>query len=350
MEEVKQPERKPKHRWSLVLVILVVIACVAGIVVWKISDGGKEPSQQVVFVVGSKEVYLDEVHFCMLQNAMNLGLTRDSLENSTTKNGSSTADDYKNDILQVIMDYKVEALVAEEQGITLTEEEEKQARSEVIEYMSTVDGGVLYDLGITRDRLIEIFSERYLANKLEQTVKDDVEVEKANYCTIYLMMFPKIKMTEDGDYERQEDGVTPIMLSDEEIEKCKEDADAAYERLVAAEDVETVAKEYGVLTYSGEESNTPESFGEPFTEYAQSLKDGECSPVLETESCYAILKMITVNDEEIADQIMQHYRAEMEEEAVTEKKKEWYEQMGIGDEPEWKGNTWNQISLYDYVQ
>ena len=76
------------------------------------------------------------------------------------------------------------------------------------------------------------------------------------------------------------------------------------------------------VTYSGEESNTPESFGEPFTEYAQSLKDGECSPVLETESCYAILKMITVNDEEIADQIMQHYRAEMEEEAVTEKKKE----------------------------
>ena len=62
VEEVKQPERKPKHRWSLVLVILVVIACVAGAAIWKLSDAGKKSSEQVVFKVGSQEVYLDEVH------------------------------------------------------------------------------------------------------------------------------------------------------------------------------------------------------------------------------------------------------------------------------------------------
>ena len=281
---------------------------------------------------------------------MSLELTKEDLENTTAQDGSSAADYYKSQILQILMDYKVEAMVAKEQGITLTEEEEKQVRSDVVEYMSTIDGGTLYDLGISKDRMVEICSERYLTYKLEQSVKDEIEIEDTNYCTMYMMLFPKIKMTEDGDYERQEDGETPIMLSDEEIEKRKEDADAAYEKLVAGEDAEAVAKEYGVSVYSGEQSNTPESFGEPFAEYAQSLKDGECSPVLETEGCYAILKMITVNHEEIANQIMQYYRADLEEQAVTEKKKEWYEQMGIGDEPEWKGNIWNQISLYDYVQ
>ena len=114
--------------------------------------------------------------------------------------------------------------------------------------------------------------------------------------------------------------------------------------------MESIAEKYGVTTYSAEESNTPDSFGEPFNEYAESLSQDEYSPVIETESCYAIVKMINENNEEISEQIMTYYKADLEDELWEEKLSSWYEEMGVTDAPVFNGKVWDKISLYDYVQ
>ncbi len=353
MEKNQNTEKKKnnKHLMKYVLPILaVLVVFVVVIGLWKLSGEGDKPSDILVFTVGTEEVYLDEVHFCILQNVLDLGITAESMQNVTADDGTDAATYYKQEILDLIVEYKIEYMIAKEQGITMTEEEEKAVRNDVVEYLGQVDARLLNQWGIEQDTIYEIYRQRYLAHQLEKTVTDAVEVEEQKYCTIYMLLFPKIEMQEDGNYVTAEDGVTPIMLSDAAMQKRKEDADQALVELKDGADIEEVAEQYGVATYSSQESNMTSSFGEPFSQYAESLKTGEYSPVLDTESCYAILKMITENNEALAEQIMTYYRADVAKEELQEKRLEWREHLGIIHAPEFENRVWEKISLYDYVQ
>ncbi len=343
-------EKRGKRKKLLISVVFAVAGImIAAAVLWKISGAGTVPSQKSVFSIGGEEVFLDEVNLCILQNVMNIGIT-DNMLNTTSQDGSSMDDFYKDKILQVITDYKVEAKIAEQQGITLSEKDRDAIRVDAVEYMGTVDGRILKQLGITQERVIEIYTQRYLAHALEESVIKDLKVEEQKYCTMYMLLFPKVETDANGDYVREDDGETPVMLSEEDIKKKKEDCEKAYEELKDGADIEEIAVKYGVSNVSGEESNLAESFEKPFSEYAVKLKEGEYSPILETASCYGILKMITENNEEIAEQIMGYYKSDLEQETIDENKTKWYEEAGAGSGADFVGSTWENISLYDFVK
>lgn len=343
-----EADKRRRETISTIVVIAVLLILAAG-GLWVLSGEGNKPSDKLAFTVGEEEVYLDEVNFCILQNVVNLGITTDLLNNTKVDDGTSAAEYYKQEILELMSDYKVEYITAKKQGLAITEEEEQSVRSDAVQFMGSINGSVLSQLGITQDMVIEVYKQRYLAKKLEDTVTGDIETEEQRFCTMYMMLFPKVEMGEDGDYIRQEDGETPVMLSEEEIDKSRQDAEDAYQELIDGAELETVADKYGVTAYSGEESNLSGSFGEPFSQYAESLKDGEYSPVLETESCYAILKMITANNAELAEQIMSYYKADVAKEKIAEEKKRWYEEAGI-ESPKLNGSIWEKVSLYDFTQ
>lgn len=333
----------------MIIAILAVIAvAIRGL--WVLFGKEDKPSDTLVFIIGTEEVYLDEVNFCLLQNVLDYGLTAENIQNTTAEDGTDSASYYKQATLQWMMDYKVEYLTAMEQGITLTKEEEEEIQKNIVESLNRIDGRLLNRYGIDRDVIEEVYTQCYLAQKLEETVETDVELEEQKYCTMYIMLFPIIEMQEDGSYATAEDGVTPVLLSDAEIQQRKEDAESALLELNDGAEPEEVAEKYGVAAYSTEKSNLTGSFEEPFIQYAESLKAGECSPVIEIESCYGVVKMIEDNNEELAEQIMGYYKADLEKEALQEQRTKWYEQMGIGQTPEFKGRIWEQISLYDFVQ
>lgn len=346
-QEDEQGNRRIVKKVAIVITILAMFL----FVVWCLLFAKEsKPSDTLVFTVGTEKVYLDEVNFCILQNVLNRGLTAENLQNATTEDGLDSANYYKQTILEWIMDYKVEYMVAKEQGITLTKEEETEVQKDVVECLDQIDARLLKCWGIERQVIEEVYVQCYLAQKLEETVTKDVKVAEQKYCTIYIMLFPIIEMQEDGSYATGEDGVTPILLSEDAIQQRKEDADNALTELQDGADPEVVAEKYGVAAYSAEESNLTGSFEEPFNQYAESLKSGECSSVIEIASCYAIVKMIEENNAELAEQIMGYYQADLEKEALQEQRIKWYEQMGIGQTPDFKGETWDKISLYDFVQ
>ena len=346
----KEPNQRNRHLETVITVAIVVILVVlAAAGLWILSGEGNRPSDKLVFTVGEEKVYLDEVNFCILQNMVNLRITADALNNTTAQDGTGAAEYYKQEILDLITDYKVEAMVAEKRGMLLSKEEESSVRNDAVQFMGSVNAGVLNELGITQYMVIRVCRERYLAKKLEDTVTENMEKESQKFCTMYMMLFPKVEMEENGDYKRQEDGETPIMLSEKEIEKSKANAEAAYQELKDGAEVEKVAEKYGVTAFSGEESNLTESFGEPFSQYAESLKEGEYSPVLETPSCYAILKMITENNEELAEQILSHYNEDAAKDKVKEERKKWYREAGV-EEPQLNDSIWRNVSLYDFTQ
>lgn len=349
-EEQTAKQAKKKRETVITIVVVLAVLVIAFVGLWKLSGEDDKSSKQLAFTVGTEEVYMDEVNFCILQNTVDLGVDAEHLDSVTAEDGTSANDYYKQEILEMIMDYKVEYLIAKEQGITLTEEEEKEILLDVVEYMSKVNASTLNKWGVKQELVEEVYKQRYLAHKLEETVKNDVSAEDLTYCTVYLMLFPKVEMDEEGNYVTEEDGQTPILLSDEAIAQRKKDAEGALAELEEGADVVEVAEKYGVALYSGQESNTPDSFGEPFSDYAKKLKDGECSPLIDIASCYAIIQMIEDNNEELANQIREYYQVDLESDAVKEQREKWYEELGIGKEPVFEGKVWEKISLYDYVQ
>lgn len=348
VQETKVKSKRLENIITGLVVVVVLLVAVFGL--WKLSGEDKKPSKVLVFTVGTEEVYQDEVNLCMIQNTIDLGVDVDHLNTATADDGTPASEYYKQQILDVIMDYKVEYMIAKEQGISLTEEEEKEVLLDVVDYMGKVDARVLNRWGVTQELIEKVYQQRYLARKLEETVISEIKADDLQYSTIYLMLFPKVQMNDDGSYVTEADGATPVMLSEQEITQRKKDADSALAELKDGADATDVAKKYGVESYSGEESNTPESFGEPFADYVKQLKKGEYSPVIDIESAYAIVKMVKENNEELASKITEYYQADLESEAIEEKRIEWYEQLGVGKKPVFEGKIWEKISLYDYVQ
>ncbi len=352
MMNTEETNKKKKRNIGTVVfvagILLLSVVIVMGL--WILSGEGKQPADTVVFTVGTQPVYLDEVNLYCLENITELGINKTQLDTVKSKDGTPAPVYYKNEILDLIMDTKITYQKAQKDGLNLTEEEEKGVRRDVVAYMEGVNGSVLQKLGITMDTITESYRQRALAKKMEEKVSENLEVEEQQYCTMYMLMFPKVETDKDGDYVRGADGETPILLSEEEIARKKADAQAAYEELKAGKEIEEVAKAYNVELFSGTQSNMADSFGEPFKKYAKSLKTGEFSPVLEIESCYVILEMIEENNQDLAEQIMAHYRADMEKEAMEEAIIKWADELSVSGEPEYNGEVWENISLYDFAQ
>lgn len=345
----ESPKRNTKETVGTIVVgLLMLVGVVLGL--WKLSGEGDKPANTLAFTVGTEKVYMDEVNLVVLQNIQSTGMTIESLDSISVEKGIDAAGVYKDKMLDVIMDYKVGYMVAKEQGLQLSKEELEDVKLDVNSYLAEVDARLLNQWGIERKMIEEVYEQRYLAHKLEETVTAEVEVEEYQYCTVYFMLFPKVEMDANGGYVKEADGVTPVMLSDSEIQQAKKDADEALKMLKDGAEPATVAEKYGVEGYSGEESNISTSFDEVFTKYTTTLKAGECSPVIELESCYAIVKMIEENNEELAEQIMEHYVEDVKEEALEKQRVVWYEQVGVGDEPEFDGKAWSDVNLYDYLQ
>lgn len=347
-QNVKKQNNKIKWIPTVVLFLFVTIGLGAGL--WFMARDHREPKEVLVMTVAEQKVYLDEVNLYCLENAAALGLTKKSLDTTTAEDGTSAEDYYKQEILQLIVNNKVAYKKAVSEGEALTEEEQKSVNAAVDDYIGSQSADLLKQFGISKDVITQSYEERYLVNKYIKKISDDVEFEDFKFCTIYLMLFPKVKMNKDGSYVTDTDGETPILLDEDEIKKVKKDADAAYKKLKAGEKEADVAKEYGVELISGEESDLVGNFGEPFDEYADTLKKDEISPVLDTLSCYAIVKMIKENDEAFTEQITRQYRKEELKSALDEKVLEWNDEYNIHIEDYSESRVWIKLSLYDFVQ
>ena len=329
---------------------------IAGIIIlfafglWKLSGEEKNPANVEVFTVGNEIVYLNEVNLCMLQNVSGLGITREHLDGTTAEDGQPVDSYYVRQIMEMIMNYKVESMIAQKEGITLSQEEEDSVVADAVSYITKMNGHALKELGIDQDLIIEVYRQRYLAKALEDKIAQELDVEEQKYCTLYVMMFPKVHMLEDGNVATAEDGVTPIQLSEEEMNQRKENADAAYQELKDGGEFLDIATKYEVSSYSGEQSNLTGNFEEPFLEYAQTLKEGDFSPVIETESFYAIVIMVTENNEELASQIMEYYRSDLMEESLEERRQAWYQELGIDKNNIQYTDVYEELTLYKFVE
>lgn len=338
-----------KHGMPVFIIACAVILIVVVAGLWYLSGEGRKPGDLVAFTVGESEVYMDEVNLYCLENMVNLGISSKDLDETTASDGTSANDYYKNEIMELIIDNKISYQKACKEGVTLTKDEEAKIESDVSDYMGRIKGTILSEYGITRDTIYNSYRERYMANKQIQAVKDEVTVEDQRYCTLYMLMFPKVYTDESGQVQKDDSGAATL-LPEDEIQQRKKDADEAYSQLLEGADIEEVAKKYGVEAFSGEESNLEDSFGDKFNSYAKTLKAGEYSPVIDADSSFVIIKMVEENNQALADQILSYYKADVEKEAVEKAVEEWYTQFNVSRGHVMPTSSFKRLSLYDFTK
>lgn len=349
-EKVEQKEKSKVNKKVLfgvsicfVVLVLVVIIC--------FSKMGKttDPSKEKAFQIGDDITYMNEVYVCVLQTLLPLELDQEKLS-ATLEDGRTAEEYYKTSVYEIMEKYKIECLIAKEQGIELTESEKQAVKDDVTVFVSTISGKAMRELQITSDCVEKVMEEQHLAHKLEVETVSDIEVEDLQYCTIYYMMFPKVKTYENGEFVMSENGETPVLLNVDEIEKRKEDAQNARELLLAGEEAEAVAKQYGVEAFSGVQSSLVESFDEPICDWVKELKEGDCSEVKEISSCYAVIKLLSSHDEEKEEQVADDYRIDLENKKISEKMSEWRDKVYGEAETGKTYQAWDKMSLFDFLK
>ena len=119
-KEQSKNNQKNKKEWIITIVLAVLILVVFAFILWRMAKGGRSSADKVVFRVAGQDVCLDEVNLCILQNTVDLGIGESALD-TTAEDGTDADSYYKQEILQLIMDYKVEAYIAGKQGMKLTD-------------------------------------------------------------------------------------------------------------------------------------------------------------------------------------------------------------------------------------
>lgn len=344
----KKNTNKKVHKTRVIIALAVFFIVVAvGLLFVKMIR--KKPNETMAFQIGSEVVYMDEVYLCTLQNLLQLNLDSDALAKED-RNGRMAEQYYKDEIRDVIVNYRVESELAISQGMQLTVEDEKIVKENTAKLMGSISGNAFRELEISSDCLSQVMKKQYLARKFELESVKDITTEREHYCTMYFLLFPKIKTDANGEFVYEEDGATPVLLDEAEITLCKANAESARQMLLDGVEAEEVAKKYGIEVYSGEQKNLASSFDEAFVPYAKKLKEGECSPIVETASCFGIVKMISTQDEDAENQIYAVHEQEEKEEKIIENRKEWFKQFGISDEVPKELPAWKKMTLFDFVK
>lgn len=166
-------------------------------------------------------------------------------------------------------------LLAENQGISLTEEEKQNAKDAAAEYYQSLNEAELEYTGASEADIASMYEDYALANKVYQSLTKSVDEEVS-------------------------DDEARIMEAMQIYVNSKEKADEAVAKLAAGEDFAAVASNYNekpVIDITFGRGELPKEVEQAAFE----LDDGEVSDCIATEDGYYFMKCINKFDEELTD-------------------------------------------------
>jgi parvulin-like peptidyl-prolyl isomerase len=259
------------------------------------------------------------------------------------EDGTTYGDMFKEEILEEIKQVKVLALEAEENGVTLTDEELDICQSNAEEYIDSIEEATQELTGITVDTLAEYEADYTLYDKYKNELLEDADVEIAEddvrQSDFFILDFETIDYDDDGE---------EVEYTDEEKAAQKKKAEEAYAMLEEGKDIEDVAEEFGfdtdvcqLTTGKTAEEDQDEYYDEAFETAAFSLKEGEYSKVTECNDGYYIIKMITEDNEEETAAALESAEEEKAEELFTPMLEEMEDKYEVTMNEE----NWDKISF-----
>lgn len=342
--------KKAKHFSAVVAIVLSMALLLAGCKssnkpsgVAQAASGGKDPSEVLVLSVGGDEIYLNEVNYYALSLLSGMSVPEGTDMSQYYSESYPTMDDaFKAQLLVQMRQSKILYLKAQEEGITLTEEEQKEMEGLIDEFIASYDRDKMEKFGIDREVLTDIYTQIGMIRKLEQTVAEEIEVENQSYGTFENLVFLKVKLDESGNALLDEEG-NYVYLSEEEQAEQKALAEEALARVQAGEDVEALIEEYDLTATSGTMHATTDSMKTTYQ-----LEDGEVSEIMESDFGYTIVKITKLEDDEYTEMVNEYNSSSAIQEAIKEQESAWFDAFPVTDE-DVVGEVWEAFTFQDFL-
>ncbi len=220
----------------------------------------------------------------------------------------------KEQVLDELLDIQIACTHAEELGVAVYEEENRDIAEFTAEFIENVGRDALLKYNITEALIKQLYTNNIIATKVYESitlsVDTDISDEEARQMKIQYIFKTKEKTLNDVE---KENGVEEE-LTEEELSKLRTTMQTLRDTAITKEDFASYAKlntdsSDGVEKYIGA-GDLPDSV----SKIVLTLKDGELSPVIETEEGFYIFKCITAFDEDAT--------AARKEEMIVERQRE----------------------------
>ncbi len=213
------------------------------------------------------------------------------------EDGTTMLDKCKNMVLAQLAQVKAMKLLAKQNEVVLTEEEEALAKAAAGRYMATLSATEIEALGIKEedDVVEQIYLEKLLADKLYlyliRDVNPEISDDEARIITVQHILLRTYTVDENGDRHEMDEFARSQVLQRAEAILLEAEGEESFDTLISK--------------YS-EDSKSTYSFGkgdmeQAFEEAAYALAKDEISKIVRTSHGYHIIKCISTLDREQTD-------------------------------------------------
>lgn len=288
----------------------------------KTMDDNYEEDGNLIVMIGKIKVYYNEamVYLKSIQENYETGYGRDIWNCDIYGDGTTFGDIIKDEIIKQIMEIKIICAKADEQGITLTEEELAEARKLAREHYAKFTPDEVSKYKFSEELFVRVYNDNILAEKAYETVTLNVDTNIPDYDAKQITIQHIFrKNTKEGEAGAQE------KLPENEQNNVLEKMETLHEKALETKDFLALAEansEDTSLTETFGRANAPERYDDTYIQTAFSLKTGEVSDVIATENGWYILYCVNEYDEDATlsykEQIIEARRSEMFTELYTE--------------------------------
>ncbi|MBE5960825.1 MAG: hypothetical protein E7256_05490 [Lachnospiraceae bacterium] len=295
-------------------------------------------SKQVVMTVEGTDVLLEEAMIYLLSSKEEVEtLYGDEIWDYTVDiEGTTYADLFKQQLLEKIKYIKIVCSKAEALDITLSEDEMLDVDEYTADFLSQVSEADIKKYGIQKDVVKQIYSDNVLANKIFESltlnVDTDVSSEEARQVVLQYIFLSKTGYDESGN---------EIAYSEEELNAVKEKAQDLSEQAKETQDFYSLAEENSDNSDEIEIVAGKGDLDDALEKVAFSMKTGETSAVIETESGYFILYCKNEMDEEATAEAKEAIIEKRQEEAFTSQYISWETQAAV----DIQDDVWAAVSV-----
>ena len=252
--------------------------------------------------------------------------------------GVSLEEHVKDVVLSKMAQIKIMNLMAEDRGITLSEQEEKRVQTAADHYYEELDKTLKDRENISKKVVESVFREYTIANKVYATITESADMEisddEARTVTVQVIYLKNWKLKNN---ER-------TALNEEEKAEVLKTAGELLERIQAGEEFEVLASQYSddkqvVKNYARGIADSS------FEEILFSMDQGDVSDVIETDEGYYLLKCISTMDYEAT----QENKLALAEQRKRAAFSEAYTEIATNTHSQFRDKQWENLSLKEEI-
>ena len=270
--------------------------------------------EDVALKIGDMEISAPEVYYYYLATRLQTEMQMGAMDWSMTmsEDGTTYGDYLKSLVEGQILQNVFWNTYAEEDGITLSDDDKEQIKENVASFNDNIAEGDREFYGFTDENITATLEHMSIAGKVidaevEKQIAQftDEEKESCVYRTVQHILLKTEAAAQTNESGETETVSESDAASYKEEQKAK--ADEILKKAQAGEDFEALAEEYNEdsgfeysLNKNGE-SGSGSTYVQEFTDGAWTLKEGEFT-VVETEYGYHVMKCVSENNETLTAQ------------------------------------------------